>query len=232
MSVTSILIWFLFTAKFKVSLDCSSQSTAGSKLQLPAYCLSVYVHTRRPCSRHVAEKALVLTLLLCGDIHPNPGPRNQSIFPCGYCAAHVDFGMKAICCDNCDIWFHKSCASMTSSVYSDLNSEDWYCYRCHTLNCDTFHAYEYAIPTSNSFSALMSDVPDDVSTSLPMSMPPRAHSSPIGSLPAAVAHMPFHSSSIQSSNISTQELPKKGDNWRTLVLNVNSVFTKAAALQH
>ena len=125
---------------------------------------------------------------------------------------------------------------MTSSTYSvsELNSEDWYCFRCHTLNCDTFHAYEYAIPTSNSFSVLMSDVPGDVSTSPPVSLPHRAHSSPIGSLPIpiAVAHMPFHSSSIQSSNISIQDLPKKGDNWRTLVLNVNSVFGKVAALQH
>ena len=121
---------------------------------------------------------------------------------------------------------------MTSLTYSELTSEDWYCYRCHTLNCDTFHAYEYAIPTSSSFSALMSDVCDDVSISPPVSLPPRAHSSPIGSLPTAVAHVPFYSSSIQSSNISTQDLPRKGDNWRTLVLNVNSVFGKAAALQH
>jgi len=121
---------------------------------------------------------------------------------------------------------------MTSLTYSELTSEDWYCYRCHTLNCDTFHAYEYAIPTSSSFSALMSDVCDDVSISPPVSLPPRAHSSPIGSLPTAVAHVPFYSSSIQSSNISTQDLPRKSDNWRTLVLNVNSVFGKAAALQH
>ena len=121
---------------------------------------------------------------------------------------------------------------MTSLAYSDLNSEDWYCYRYYTLNCDTFHAYEYAVPTSNSFSALVSDVPNDVSTSPPVSLPPRAHSSPIGALPTTVAHMPFHSSSIKSPNNSTQELPRKGDNWRTLVLNVNSVFGKAAAFQH
>ena len=159
------------------------------------------------------------------------------MYPCGYCELNVDYGFKAICCDNCDIWFHKSCASMSSTMYSELDSKvDWFCYRCHTHNCDTFHAYEYSLDTSNAFSVLMPTLPDEVFSS-PVPQRPMAHSSPHGTQPApAAAHIPSFSSSTKASTVSasshksTADPPIKGDHWRTLVLNINSIVGKAAAL--
>ena len=87
-----------------------------------------------------------------GDIQLNHGPKCKSVYRCGYCQRNVKYGAKATCCDNCDIWFHKSCVSMPSTLYSELNSvENWFCYRGFTHNCDTFHAYEYSVNSSNSF---------------------------------------------------------------------------------
>ena len=155
--------------------------------------------------------------------------------------------MKAVCCDTCDIWFHKTCVSMLSTEYSELNSVDnWFCYRCDSHNCDTFHAYEYSIPTSNSFSVL-TPAPDDVFSS-PIPQTPKAHSSPHGTVPTAAAHIPSYSrSTISSFGVSTNsqlppnspsghsinsQLPSKDNNWRTLVININSIFGKSAAFEH
>ena len=127
---------------------------------------------------HRTATAGLLVLLLWDDVQLNPGPKCKSGYPCGYCEHNVDYGAKAICCDNCDIWFHKSCVSMSSTMYSELNAvKDWFCYRCFTHNCDTFHAYEYYVNTSNSFSALMTASANEVFIS-PLSQRPRAHRSP------------------------------------------------------
>ena len=45
---------------------------------------------------------LLLLLLLCGDNELNPGPVK---YPCGVCQKAVKNNGKAICCDECDIWF-------------------------------------------------------------------------------------------------------------------------------
>ena len=143
--------------------------------------------------------------------------------------------MKAICCDTCDIWFHKTCVSMTSSVYSELNStENWFCYRCHFTNCDTFHSYKFAVPTSNSFSVLANSEAEEVFIS-PLPQHPKAHSSPLGTTTTPAAHIPSYTTSTSSAsgnNTSANcHLPNKGENWTTLVININSIFGKAAAFQ-
>ena len=140
--------------------------------------------------------ASVLALFLCGDIQLNPGPSDKSTFPCGYCAKHVDFGQKATCCDTCDVWFHKSCASMGSSTYSNLDLDvDWFCYRCnHASNSQLYHAYEYPIHTSNSFSVL-SHLPEVFAS-------PQAHSSPVGTLPKKIAKISSDASSTPKGHTS------------------------------
>ena len=183
---------------------------------------------------HIATTNLLM-LILCGDIELNPGPKQNSVYPCGFCEQNVDFGMKAICCDTCDIWFHKTCVSMTSSVYSELNStENWFCYRCHATNCDTFHSYEFAVPTSNSFSVLANSEAEEVFIS-PLPQHPKAHSSPLGTTTTPAAHIPSYTtctSSTSGNNTSACcHLPNKGENWITLVININRIFGKAAAFQ-
>ena len=180
-----------------------------------------------------ATTANLIALLLSGDVELNPGPRpsQKSIFPCGFCQTHVDFGQKATCCDTCDVWFHKTCVSMDSTTFSLLNSQDdWFCYRCNSVNhnSQSFHSFQYSLPTSNSFSAL-ADTDDNVFPS-PNTLRPSAHSSPVGTIPS---HTAAHISSVSSSATSESYYnPPKGSNWRTLTININGLFGKAPSLHH
>ena len=67
----------------------------------------------------------------------NPGPpmsgslNLSSIFPCGYCEDPVTWEQRGICCDSCDMWFHKDCVDMgsfTFLAYSTTNVS-WICCR-------------------------------------------------------------------------------------------------------
>ena len=48
----------------------------------------------------------------------------------------------AMCCDCCQIWFHRTCHSMTESHYNNLGDHSWKCCRCRTRLTDTFRSYE------------------------------------------------------------------------------------------
>ena len=51
-------------------------------------------------------------LLLCGDVHLNPGPRNNlngnpvKKFACGIWNMIVSWSDEGVCCDDCNTWFH------------------------------------------------------------------------------------------------------------------------------
>ena len=200
---------------------------------------------------NVDTTANFLALLLSGDVQLNPGPtnRNQSIFPYGYCNLLVDYGEKGLCCDKCDIWMHKSCIGMRTRAYSllDKNHEaSWASYRCKTVNSSLYHSYEYSVSTSNSFRVL-EDITDDSVFPSPSGRP-YAESSPIGAqsvrCPTSVrstsssilAGPPSSSCEEASSNVShsitDQRLPGKGQSWRTLVVNINSIRGKVADLEY
>ena len=107
---------------------------------------------------HIATTSL-LVLILCGNIKLNPGPKQKSVYPYGFCEQKSYFGKKAICFDTCNIWVHKTCVSMSSSDYSGLiSTENWFCYRCHSTNCDTFHSYEFAVLSLQAIASLFSRV--------------------------------------------------------------------------
>ena len=85
----------------------------------------------------------LLLLLICGDIQLNPGPtvwpaksEFAGYFPCGTCELRVDWSDIAIECDDCNLWYHKSCVSMSTSQYDHINAQDasWNCYRCNHVN--------------------------------------------------------------------------------------------------
>ena len=56
-------------------------------------------------------------LLLSGDIELNPCPHHKSLYPCGYCELPVNWSHRAICCDKCTIWYHKSCADLSTQEF-------------------------------------------------------------------------------------------------------------------
>ena len=87
---------------------------------------------------------LLLALLCARDVETNPGPRQADIFPCRDCQDHVSWTQQAICCDGCNIWFHRSCQSMSQSHYHVIGNTDtqWKCCRCNLQLSNTFHSHE------------------------------------------------------------------------------------------
>ena len=125
-------------------------------------------------------------ILLSGQVELNPGPpmsgslNLSSIFPWGYCEDPVTWEQRGICCDSCDMWFHKDCVDMgsfTFLAYSTTNVS-WICCRCNHSNFDRnlFHSFE--IETTNNFDNLNFSVSENVNS--PSSdFAPTQHSSPI-----------------------------------------------------
>ena len=186
-----------------------------------------------------------IVLSICGDIELNPGPvSHKDIFPCGWCELNVGWSCAGVCCDQCDLWYHKQCISMSSAEYEGLADESWKCLKCTTVNCSSFLYNGYNLNIENSFQVL-SNIPGDDSV-FEMSMhtvdspsAPR-HSSPVTS--HTVHHSGPNLSSV-SSGASTSTQPHvtatrsanpaiKQANFRTIVVNCNSVKGKQAELAH
>ena len=72
----------------------------------------------------------MMVLLMSGDVESNPGP-HPSMYPCSICELGVNWSRLAVCCDNCDIWYHKSCISMNSQEYDRIETTDWNCFACN-----------------------------------------------------------------------------------------------------
>ena len=108
-----------------------------------------------------------------------------------------------MCCDVCDVWFRKTCVSMLSDEYSELNSGvSWYCLRCDSHNMDSFTCHSYEIPVRNSFSAL-SLIPDDDSVHRHAFVPPVTAAQPVlGNKPQlAQRHRLLHLTLVQYRTI-------------------------------
>ena len=158
-----------------------------------------FIHIR-PASH--SSYATLLVLLLSGEIELHPGPitRRSKIFPCGYCQLLVDWSHPALCCNECDIWFHCSCMEVGSSEYNRLHdsSLSWDCYRCKTRNDSSlFHSYNVDI--QNFFLRLGSTANDSVFSpqSRDNNFAPSKHSSPL----------PNHTPGHRSLNSTPKSLP-------------------------
>ena len=81
-----------------------------------------------------------------------------SIYPCGYCEQNVgwDCGNRAICCDECNIWYHQSCLNIGVSEYEQFanTSISWICCKCNTPNLSSFTFRSFDITSTNTFSQL------------------------------------------------------------------------------
>ena len=96
-------------------------------------------------------------LILAGDIELNPGPGNQPV-------GHVRFVNTQSLGHNMVLPVmvvmygidHKSCLCMCTQDYKDLERSNvvWKCYKCDSLNCDSFTFRSYELHISNSFQPL------------------------------------------------------------------------------
>ena len=101
---------------------------------------------------------LTLILLLAGDIELNPGPviQKAAVWPCGVCQYPVNWEQEGVACDGCSLWHQRSCLSMCSNDYRDLEGTNvvWLCCMCDSINCNNFTFRSYELQTSNSFHPL------------------------------------------------------------------------------
>ena len=133
--------------------------------------------------------AALIMLALSGDIELNPGPPTKkdqpikAIFPCGVCQLAVNWSDRAVECENCKVWLHKTCASLDSTEFNDIENASWNCYCCRSVNVSSFIYNAYNLNVSNSFSPL-AGIPGDDSVFLHDVMSPTdcfqpgSHSSP------------------------------------------------------
>ena len=120
---------------------------------IDTHCPNVFAFTKTlrklrtpPSTGHAHSKPVKSTILLllllasAGDIHSNPGPRTASIYPCGMCERKVSWSDEGVACDQCDVWYHRSCMDLCSKDYSLLSrsKEQWLCCRCDTINVSSF----------------------------------------------------------------------------------------------
>ena len=185
-------------------------------------------------------------LLLSGNIELNPGPGQASIFPCGYCQLDVSWDCSGVACDNCEVWFHRSCADISKSGYRKLSEVDvsWRCHRCCHTNSLNSHLFSYQIDLSNRFSILSeasepTDVHNTSAQSHISSFSPNVFSTPTGPIGQS-SPLPWskkfssscsHDSVNNTTHISGQWNHAKAHNsWRSLVVNCNSIAGKRAEL--
>ena len=111
------------------------------------------------CSHNSMYLSLLL-ILVSNDVNPNAGPTNQiddaTIYPCGTCDNPVTWNERGIVCDTCNQWYHKSCQSMNTKIYTEHVNDSaiaWDCIMCNCPNYSTF-CYSLVFSTSNKFEAL------------------------------------------------------------------------------
>ncbi len=188
----------------------------------------------------------LLALLLSGDINPNPGPRqhNSDIFPCGFCELGVGWNTRAVECMGCDVWFHKSCISMCSREYANINSDVvWICLHCDTPNYSNSIYHSYELELYNSYTTLSRPSIDNLSLSeLSTSMNSEVFCPAGFSTPTSTSANPPMRSVIRSRGMSSttsalskqtdiSKLANKDKNFRVMVANVNGCKDKSSNIE-
>ena len=177
--------------------------------------------------------------MLSGDVQLNPGP-NASVYPCGICQESVTWSCKGICCDSCDIWFHRSCADVGSAEYKALSRPTvaWICPRCDSKNCSSFTFRSYELECSNFYDPLQHSRIESVASSGSFSLP-RASSPKMSKSSSSTSTRNTRNSvrgnETRTSASSVFELPKK-TNLRIMNVNCQRLGSEkeelAAAIQY
>jgi len=209
--------------------------------------LSLHASLRRVCSPDATttKNCAMYMLLLCGDVEPNPGPcklhmpaplggKQRDDHLCGYCDLRVDWSDLAVCCDNCDIWYHRPCHGMTTEEFGNVHDVHWTCFKCNSSNSDnnTFHSFE--LDSNSYYLHDTSDSPSSVPS--PSSFRPSYHSSPVVVSPDTgnnaprdgIEHDSSHFTDCSQDSVTAGILPPKSNNWRTLVVNADGIIGKVA----
>ena len=106
--------------------------------------------------------AVLFLLLLSSDIVTDLGPTGESMFPWAVFQYGVNWSHKAVTCDNCSVWIHKTCASMDSVTYDQVENMSGRFYGCRMINVSSSVYNTYNLNVINSFEPLVG-IPGDSS---------------------------------------------------------------------
>ncbi|CAG2256563.1 unnamed protein product [Mytilus edulis] len=190
------------------------------------------LHTsRRPLSLPIKGKKkhhlVLLLILLGGYLEQNPCPREkqQSIYPCGLCDHPVTWKCEGVCCDDCDIWHHRSCIELCTADYELLarSNVQWLCCKCDSINVSSFTFHNYELNTTNYYEPLSHNITfESISSSI---FSPLKASSPKLRSNSKTSQNTTNKSRIESKNIFN--LPERR-NLRILTINCRSIKDKSS----
>ena len=141
-------------------------------------------HTPAPLASRNVEKALkvrlrhrqvsavlLISLILAGDIHANPGPHPKNVSPCGLWERNVAWNDPAMTCDDCSVWYYRTCIELCTADSSLLNrpSINWICHQGDITKCGTFTFQSFSLGTSNYYDPFIDHSIDSFNSSSPFS---------------------------------------------------------------
>ena len=85
-------------------------------------------HSLKPLRLSYSSR-LRLSLLLAGDVHPNPGPATQ--YPCAVCTSNVTSRGVSFKCNQCSGWVHSKCSGLQNAAQY-RKTKDWACSSCNS----------------------------------------------------------------------------------------------------
>ena len=85
-------------------------------------------HSLKPLRLPYSSR-LRLSLLLAGDVHPNPGPATQ--YPCAECTSNVTSRGVSFKCNQCSGWVHSKCSGLQNAAQY-RETKDWACSSCNS----------------------------------------------------------------------------------------------------
>ena len=85
-------------------------------------------HSLKPLRLPYSSR-LRLSLLLAGDVHPNPGPATQ--YPCAVCTSNVTSRGVSFKCNQCSGWVHSKCSGLQNAAQY-RKTKDWACSSCNS----------------------------------------------------------------------------------------------------
>ena len=159
----------------------------------------------------------------------------ETIYPCGICQEPVTWEQNSICCDTCELWCHKDCLSMSTTLFTRLANSDT-SWLCPTWDAPNFSSVlfntpitdsndeRYTILTDSMKSLNISNISTPTSFSVNLS---DVFSSPMGNCSPGT---PQATSSPHTNTPTRLRTPVK-DNIKLAIVNCNSVVNKIQEFQ-
>ena len=88
---------------------------------------------RLSISKKSKSNVNVTLILLCGDVHKNPGP--NPAFTCSNCQREITDYTAAMKCDTCKQWCHDKCGNMITANQTTLGKGSKYSWICPNTSC-------------------------------------------------------------------------------------------------